>query len=73
MTEWLTRLSDDGRLGPEADVTALATVLLALLPGFLVLRLLAGDLDAATLEPGLALLLRPELLARPNAEPGTRP
>jgi TetR/AcrR family transcriptional regulator, transcriptional repressor of aconitase len=62
LIEWLTRLSEDGRLGTDPEVTALVTVLLALLPGFLVVRLLVGDLDATALEVGVAQLLRPELL-----------
>jgi TetR/AcrR family transcriptional regulator, transcriptional repressor of aconitase len=68
MTGWLTRLRDDRRLYPDADVTALGAVLLALLPGYLVLHLLAGDPDDVTaLEAGLAQLIRPELLTPPAA------
>ena len=62
MTEWLARLREDGRLGPEADTTALGATLLALVPGFLVLHLIGGCIDVATLEAGLAGMLRPELL-----------
>jgi TetR/AcrR family transcriptional regulator, transcriptional repressor of aconitase len=68
VTEWLTRLTADGRLGPGADVTALAAALLALLPGYLVLHLLGGALDLTTFELGLAQLVRPELLAPPAAK-----
>jgi TetR/AcrR family transcriptional regulator, transcriptional repressor of aconitase len=70
MSKWLTRLRDDGRLDAESDVVALGGVLIALLPGYLVVHLLVGDLDVTTLELGLAQLLRPELLGKPAA-PGT--
>jgi hypothetical protein len=44
------------------------------LPGYLVLHLLLGDPDIATLEVGLAELLRPELLTPPTAKaPRQRP
>lgn len=63
---WVTaagQMRDDGRLPPGADVDAVGSALFALLPGFLLQRLILADTDAATLRRGLRQLLRPELLS----------
>jgi TetR/AcrR family transcriptional regulator, transcriptional repressor of aconitase len=52
------RMRDEGRLPPDADVDAAASVLFALLPGFLQQYLILGGTDAATVRRGLRELLR---------------
>ena len=79
---WITaaqRMRDDGRLPPGTDVDAVGAALFAVGPGFLLQQLILGGPDAATLQRGLRQLLRPEMLAPPDApalrneEPGPGP
>ena len=61
------RMRDDGRLPPETDPDAVGAALFSLGPGFLLQQLILGGPDAATLQLGLRQLLRPEVLAPPDA------
>jgi TetR/AcrR family transcriptional regulator, transcriptional repressor of aconitase len=73
------RMRDDGRLPPGTDADAVGAALFAVVPGFLLQQLILGGPDAATLQRGLRQLLRPEMLAPPDApalrneEPGPGP
>lgn len=67
---WITaaqRMRDDGRLPPGTDADAVGAALFAVGPGFLLQQLILGGPDAATLQRGLRQLLRPEVLAPPDA------
>lgn len=66
------RMQAEGRLPAGADVDAVGSALFAVLPGFLLQRLILGEGDAASVQRGLRDLLRPELLA-PAAASGLRP
>jgi AcrR family transcriptional regulator len=48
-----TRMRDEGRLAADADPQAMASTLVCLLPGFVLQRLLLGDVDARTLGGGI--------------------
>ncbi|GAA2608829.1 TetR/AcrR family transcriptional regulator [Actinomadura fulvescens] len=54
------RLRDDGRLPPDADPYAVAVVLTSIIPGFILQRLVLGDVDAETLRAGIRILLSSE-------------
>ncbi|KAB2350900.1 TetR/AcrR family transcriptional regulator [Actinomadura rudentiformis] len=55
------RLQDDGRLAPDADPHAVGAVLTSIITGFIVQRLLLGDVDAETLREGMRTLLSSDL------------
>jgi AcrR family transcriptional regulator len=57
------RMLAEGRLPAGADVDAIGAALFAVLPGFLLRRLILGEGDAASVQRGLRDLLRPELLS----------
>jgi TetR/AcrR family transcriptional regulator, transcriptional repressor of aconitase len=61
------RMRDDGRLPPGTDTDAVGAALFSVGPGFLLQQLILGGPDAATLQRGLRQLLRPEVLAPPDA------
>lgn len=48
-----TRMRDEGRLPADTDPQAMASTLVCLLPGFVLQRLLLGDVDARTLGEGI--------------------
>jgi AcrR family transcriptional regulator len=52
-----TRLRDAGRLPADADPQAMASTMVCLLPGFVLQRLLLGDVDAGTLRAGIHALI----------------
>lgn len=59
---WITyaeRMREAGRLAPDADPEAVGKVVFGLLPGFILQRLLLGDIDAETVRAGLGALLPP--------------
>jgi AcrR family transcriptional regulator len=62
------RLRETGRLPAGADVNAIGATMVAVLPGFILQRLILGDVDAAGLQRGLRELLQPPLLS-PAAPP----
>jgi AcrR family transcriptional regulator len=51
------RQRDEGRLPPDVDVEAVGTTLSFAMPGFVLARLLMGDVDADTFRNGIAGLL----------------
>lgn len=60
-TAWravLTRARDDGRLDPGVDLEAATAVMLGQVPGFVLQRLVVGDVDAASYAAGLRALMR---------------
>jgi AcrR family transcriptional regulator len=60
----VARLRDEGQLPPDTDVAAAAATLSCLMPGFILQRLLLGDIDGETLRTGLGALV-----AEPEAAP----
>ena len=50
-------MRDAGRLPADADPQAMGATLVCLLPGFVLQRLLLGDVDAGTLRAGIHALL----------------
>jgi AcrR family transcriptional regulator len=48
-----SRMRDEGRLPADTDPEAMAATLVCLLPGFVLQRLLLGDIDARTLGEGV--------------------
>lgn len=56
----LQREKDDGRLPPQLDVAAAAAALLSLVLGFVVQRLLLGDVDPRSYSAAVAVLLGAE-------------
>lgn len=52
----LTRWRDAGHLAPDADLDAAARAMFGAVPGFVVQRLMLGDVDAEQYIAGLALL-----------------
>lgn len=55
--EYAERMRDVGWLPADADTHAVATVLIGLLPGFMLQHLIIGDLEPETLARGVAILL----------------
>jgi TetR/AcrR family transcriptional regulator, transcriptional repressor of aconitase len=55
-TALTTRMRDEGRLPEDADPEAVGTTLMCLLPGFVLQRLVIGDVDAQTVTAGLHAL-----------------
>jgi hypothetical protein len=53
------RAQADGTVDPDADPRDIAQVLFGLLPGFILQRLLIGDVTPASYTAGLRALLRP--------------
>ncbi|HEY0539453.1 MAG TPA: TetR/AcrR family transcriptional regulator [Actinoallomurus sp.] len=51
-TELASRMRDAGRLPADADPEAVGATLLCVMPGFVLQRMLAGDVDASTLTAG---------------------
>jgi AcrR family transcriptional regulator len=51
------RLRDEGQLASDIDVQAVGATLLCMLPGFVLQRLLLGDVDAQTLRQGVKALI----------------
>ncbi|RAY12032.1 TetR/AcrR family transcriptional regulator [Actinomadura craniellae] len=51
------RLRATGRLAPDADPEAVGATLLCIMPGFVLQRLILGDIDDGTLRAGLRALL----------------
>jgi AcrR family transcriptional regulator len=56
LTVLATRMRDDGRLPADTDPQAMASTLVCLLPGFILQRLVLGDVDAGTLRKGIRAL-----------------
>src|SRR3569833_2766053 len=52
-TALTTRMRDEGRLPEDADPEAVGTTLMCLLPGFVLQRLVIGDVDAQPVTAGL--------------------
>jgi AcrR family transcriptional regulator len=50
------RMRDAGRLPPDADPRAVGATLLCLMPGYVMQRLLLGDIDSGTIESGIRAL-----------------
>ena len=50
------RMRDAGRLPPDADTYAVGATLLCVMPGFVLQRMLLGDVDATTVEAGFRAL-----------------
>jgi AcrR family transcriptional regulator len=51
------RLRDEGQLASDIDVQAVAATLLCVLPGFILQRLMLGDVDGHTLRQGVRALI----------------
>lgn len=51
-----TRMRDAGRLPADADPEAVGATLVCLVPGFVLQRIVAGDVDAATFREGVRAL-----------------
>ncbi|TMR01813.1 TetR/AcrR family transcriptional regulator [Actinomadura soli] len=62
---YLRRLVDAGALPPGTDVVAAAKTLFAILPGFVLQRLLLGDVSPEELRRGIKALSRDGLLTLP--------
>jgi hypothetical protein len=54
LTEVVRRWRDAGNLPPESDVEAIGQVLFSLVPGFLLQRLILGDVEIGRYAAGLA-------------------
>ncbi len=52
-TEFAARYQREGRLPPDADPAAVGAVLTCLIPGFVIQRLILGDMDPALIRRGL--------------------
>ena len=53
---YLERLQDAGRLSPEADPVAVAQATFGTIPGFVLQRLVIGDVSSGTYAAGWAAL-----------------
>lgn len=64
-TLYLRRLVEAGRLPPDTDVVAAGKTIFALMPGFLMQRLILGDTTPEDLRRGMRALSRASLLTPP--------
>ncbi|WP_405161871.1 TetR/AcrR family transcriptional regulator [Nocardia sp. NBC_01499] len=55
--EYTERMRDAGWLPPDADIHAVATAIMGVLPGFMLQHLIIGDIDPETLARGIRTLL----------------
>lgn len=55
----LERVRDAGHLHPDADIESAAKAMFGLLPGFILQRLVIGDVDPDSYSAGLAALIPP--------------
>ncbi|WP_157609219.1 hypothetical protein [Serinicoccus marinus] len=56
LVAYLERLQDAGRLSPEADPVAVAQATFGTIPGFVLQRLVIGDVSSGTYAAGWAAL-----------------